>query len=140
VKDIETSKASLLARREHVPNHAHQSSILHGSGNTLLVSELLVDCVRCSVRALLQAHINAEAWRQGVLQSHADGQSDDCAQTAVCGSRCEEDSDGGDARCRAGGSCDEDVGQVDDGKTGERVGVLWVLDGGDEVRSLRGAA
>ena len=95
------SNASLLAGRQHVPDHAYQCSILHGSGNTLLVSELLVDCIRCSVCALLQTHINAEAWRQGILQSHAHGESDDGAQTAVSGGRCEEDSDGGDARCRA---------------------------------------
>ena len=132
----QASKASLLARREHVPDHAHQSSVLHGSGNPLLVAELLVDSVRCGVGAFFQTHIDAEAWRQSILEAHAHGESDDSAQTAVCRGRCEEDGDGGNARSRARGRSDEDVGQIDDGKTGKRVGVLWILDGGDEVVDL----
>jgi len=58
-----TSNTGLLARREHVPDHAYQSPVFHGSGNTLLVGQLLVDCVRCGMCALFQTHINAEAWR-----------------------------------------------------------------------------
>ena len=53
---------NLLARGEHLLQHAHQRTILEGSGDPLLVSELLIDLLISAVGALFYADIDAKAW------------------------------------------------------------------------------
>jgi hypothetical protein len=57
------TQATSLARGQHVPNNADQSSVLHSSCNALFITELLVDSISGGVGAFLQTHINAEARR-----------------------------------------------------------------------------
>jgi hypothetical protein len=127
------SEAASLARGQHVPDDADQSSILHCGCDALFITELLVDSISGGVGAFLQAHVDTEAWWESVLQAHTHSQSDDGTQTAVGSGRREQDSDSGDARSRTSRCGDENIRQVYDRKTGERVWVLGVLDGGDEV-------
>jgi len=58
----EQSDMESLARGEHLLQHAHQRTILEGSGDPLLVSELLIDLLISAVGALFYADIDAKAW------------------------------------------------------------------------------
>lgn len=122
-----------LACRQHVPDHADQCSVLHCSRYALFITELLVHSIGRGVCAFLETYVNAEAWWQSILQAHAHSQSDNGSQAAVSGSRSKQHSDRGNARGGSSRSGDENVGQVDNGKTCKRVGVLGVLNRGDKV-------
>jgi hypothetical protein len=67
----------LLARRKHLSQHAHQCAVLQCSGDPFLVSQLLVDRLVGAVRALLDAYVDAEAGRQGLLEPDAYPQAND---------------------------------------------------------------
>jgi hypothetical protein len=124
---------SLLARGKHLPQHAHQRAILQGSGDPLLVSQLLVDLHVGAVRALLDADVDAEARGQGLLEAHADAKTDDSGQGAVGDGGRDLDDDGADGGQRRRGRQNADVGQVDDGQRAEGQRVLGVANGGNEV-------
>lgn len=68
---------SLQARLHHLPQNPHQIRVLQRRGYSLLVCQLLVDLFRLTMRALLDLHLDPEAWRQGLLQSNPDPEADD---------------------------------------------------------------
>ena len=123
----------LLAGGKHLPQHAHEGAVLQRSSDPLLVAELLVDSLVGAVGALLNAHVDAVARGQCLLEADAHTQADDGGERAVRDGGCDLDEDGADGGQRRHGGQDVDVGQIDDGERAQRERVLGVGDGGDEV-------
>jgi len=89
---------------QHLPQHAHQRAILQRGRDALLIGQLLIDLLARTMRAVLDADVDPEARRQGLLEPHAHPEPDDGRQRAVRDGRGDEDGDGaergGTARVR----------------------------------------
>lgn len=75
------------ASLQHLLDDALQGVILQSSGNSLLVSQLLVHLVILSMGAILHADDDAIVGRQSVFESDTDGKTNDSRQRTVvhCG-------------------------------------------------------
>jgi hypothetical protein len=102
----------LLASLEHLPQYAHQSAVLQGSCHSLFVSQLLVHLLVGAMCALLDAHIDAEAGRQSLLEPGANAQANDRGKGAVSDCRRDLHDHGADGRKRGRRREDVDVWQV----------------------------
>lgn len=73
----------LLTGLQHLPQHAHESPILHCSRHPLLVTQLLVYLLPGTMRTLLDPDIDSKPWRQGLLETHSHAQPDDCRKRTM---------------------------------------------------------
>jgi hypothetical protein len=99
-----------LARLEHLLQYTHEGAVLHRRRHALLVAQLLVHRRIRAVGALLDAHINAKSWRQGLLEAHAHAQANDGGQRAMGDGWRDLDEDGADRRERRRWRHDVDIG------------------------------
>ena len=75
----------------HGVENTPQSIVLKGRGDSLLVSQLLVDLLVGSVRPRLHADIDPVAGRQGLLEPDSHREANDGGQRAVVDGRGELD-------------------------------------------------
>lgn len=68
------------AGHEHLVQNVPQRVILQSSSHPLLILQLLVDLIILGVRVLLHPDVEAIVWRQGLLQPHPDGETNDRSQ------------------------------------------------------------
>ena len=74
-------------RFQHLPYYPHQLRILQRSSHPLLIPQLLIDLVSCTMRTLLDPNVDSEPRRKRLLQTNPYSEPNSRGKRAVCNRR-----------------------------------------------------